>query len=588
MELKVKKIFGLDWGLTQRLLLYVRKHVLLLVMGLGFLLLSDILSVLHPYLFKMGIDNYVMKNNLPGLRKITLIMAIVFLFLFLSQYLFNYLTQYLGQKLLYTIRMDLFKKVLVLGNDYFDRTPSGKILTNLTNDVEAIREFISNGIVTILGDSLKILFIVAMMFFIHVKLALISFITIPLFILATALFRRSIRTGFRMVRKANAEINTDFVESLNGIKEIKIFDYRDRAAENFDQKNKKYLNAYLKIVRTYALYFPSIELVANISMILILFTAHFYIGISFKVGVIFSFFAYLNMFFRPLRELAEKFNMFQSAMAAAERIFRLLDEPVSIINNPKAKSIPNKLQGKIEFQNVYFSYDGKKDVLHDVNFIIKPKQKVAFVGRTGSGKTTITKLIARLYDIHKGKIFLDDVPIRDYDLYDLRKNIAVIPQEPMIFSGNVIENIRLFETDITREEVERAAREVHAHEFIMKLPKGYETDLLEGGKMLSTGQKQLISMARAFLKQPYIVILDEATANIDSETEKLLEKGLQRLMLDRTSIIIAHRLASIQYVDVIYVLKEGRIVEIGNHDELIKKGGIYYKLYQTQSLLQEI
>jgi ABC-type multidrug transport system fused ATPase/permease subunit len=587
MARKVKKIFGLDWHLTRRLLVYIKKYIGLLLGGLFFLLLSDFLNVYYPYLFKVGIDEHVMKGDIPGLQKITVFLGIVFLGMFVAQYLFNYLVQYLGQKLLFVLRMDLFDKVLSLSNDFYDKTPTGRVLTNLTNDVEAIREFISNGIVTILGDLLKIGFIIGAMFIIDSTLAMISFITIPLFILATFLFRKSIRSGFRQVRKANAEINTEFVESINGIREIRLFNYRDKARQNFDGKNKKYLHAYLKIVRSYALYFPTIEMVSNISMILILFSVHYFQSVQLQVGVIFSFFTYLNMFFRPLRELAEKFNMFQSAMAAAERIFSLLDEPVTVRNPENGMKISG-FKGDIVFDHITFSYDSRKKVLDDIYFHIAPREKVAFVGRTGSGKSTIIKLMARLYDVTSGEIRIDGKDIREYDLFDLRREIAIIPQEPMIFAGSVLENIRLHNVQISRDEVIEAAKSVHAHEFILRLPQGYDTPLLEGGKMISTGQKQLISLARAFLKNPSIVILDEATANIDSETEKLLEEGLKELMKEKTTIIIAHRLSTIQYVDRIFVFKEGKIVEQGSHQELLEMGNVYYRLYQTQTILQEL
>ncbi|GAB4184744.1 MAG: ABC transporter ATP-binding protein [Calditrichia bacterium] len=579
---------GLDWNLTKRLFPYIKRHKMLLIISLFFLILSDLLSVVHPYLFKLGIDNYVVKGDFEGLKRVTVILGAAFILMFASNFLFHYMVQYLGQKLLFSMRMDLFRKALSLSNDYFDKTPTGKVLTNITNDVEAIREFISNGVVTILGDTLKIAFIISAMFFINVKLAFFTFITIPLFLLATFFFRRSIRTGFRGVRKANSEINSEFVETINGIREIRLYNYQQNARERFNEKNSRYLRSYMKIVKTYAIYFPTIETVSTFSMIVILIAAHFLIGISLQVGVIFSFFAYLSMFFRPLRELAEQFNMFQSAMAAAERIFRLKDEPVSITNKSGARKIDSRLRGEVEFRNVTFSYDQEKTVLKNISFRLPEGETLALVGRTGSGKSTIIKLISRLYDIQEGSILVDGMDIRDLDIHDLRKQIAVIQQEPMVFSGNVYENIGLYDPAITKEQIEHAAKKVHAHEFIERLPQGYETPLLEGGKILSAGQKQLISLARAFLKDPAIVILDEATANIDSETEKLLEIGLKELFSGRSGIIIAHRLATIQNVKQILVLREGEIVESGNHEELLKLGKVYYKLYQTQSLLQEI
>lgn len=588
MGIKSGKIMGLDWYLTKRLLVYVRRHSLLLFSGLFFLILADILSVLHPYLFKLGVDEAIMKNNQSLLIKYTLILGMTFLLAFVSNYLFNYLVQYLGQKLLFALRFDLYQKTLSLPSSYFDRNPSGRILTNITNDVESIREFIADGIVSILGDLLKLVFILSAMLFIDHRLALISFATIPLFVLATSVFRRSIRSGFRQVRKSNAEINSEFVESINGIKEIRLFMYTEMAKKRFTARNKKYLQAYMKIVKSYALYFPTIETVSNVSMVLIMIYSHFYLGHRLQVGVIFSFFTYLNMFFRPLRELAENFNMFQTAMAAAERIFKLMDEPISITSPTDPIPIKGRLRGKVEFRNVHFSYDGEKWILQNIDFTIQAGEKVALVGKTGSGKSTIIKLLSRLYDVQQGNILLDGVDIRRFDLTDLRRQIAVIPQEPMIFSGNVIENIRLYDPAVSEEEVIRAAKAVHVDEFIRKLENGYQTDLKEGGKILSVGQKQLISLARAFVKNPSIIILDEATANIDSETEKLLEEGLKELLNGRTGIVIAHRLSTIQSVDRIIVIHNGSIVEMGTHQELVELGGHYAKLYETQKLLLEL
>ncbi|MBN2432596.1 MAG: ABC transporter ATP-binding protein [Acidobacteria bacterium] len=575
----------LDINLLRRLLRYVRRHLMLAVVVLVFMLGFNLLSVLQPYLIKVGIDEHVANQDLNGLQHIVLLLGGILLGAFVCQFLFSVLVQWLGQKLLFDLRLDLLQKVLDLSSDYFDRTAVGKILTNVTNDVEAIREFISEGIVTVIAELLKVVIISAAMFLLNYRLALLAFITIPLFVLATALFRRSIRTGFRGVRKANAEINTTLNETITGIREIKLFNVAGRAQQSFAGHNRHYLSAYLRTVHSYALYFPILTLVSNLSMMIILFYGHYALGMTVKVGEIFAFFAYINMFFMPLRQLAEKFNMFQSAMAAAERVFRLLDEPVSIRNQPAAVTVSQLVNGEIEFRNVEFSYNPDSPILKDLSFRIRPGERVALVGHTGSGKTTIISLLNRLYDIQSGSILLDSQDIRRYDLHDLRHQIATVPQDVFLFTGKLGENISLFQPEISSQDIETAARQVHLDRFIRMLPLGYDQNVLEEGKLLSAGQKQLLSFARALVRRPAIIILDEATANVDSATEQLIEDAIQNLLKGRTAIIIAHRLSTIRAVDRILVLDHGRLVEEGNHETLMSRRGVYHDLYQMQAFL---
>jgi len=573
-----------DLKLLRRLLRYVRHHLLLAVVVLVFMLGFNFLSVLQPYLIKVGIDENVANQDLAGLQHTVLLLGGALLGAFICQFLFSVLVQWLGQKLLFDLRLDLLGKVLDLSSDYFDRTPVGKTLTNVTNDVEAIREFISEGIVTVIAELLKVLIISVAMFLLNYRLALLAFITIPLFVLATAVFRRSIRTGFRGVRKANAEINTTLNETITGIREIKLFNVAGRAQENFAAHNRHYLAAYLKTVHSYALYFPILTVVSNLSMMIILFYGHFAMGLTVKVGEIFAFFAYINMFFMPLRQLAEKFNMFQSAMAAAERVFRLLDEPVTIRSRQDA-AVSRPVKGEIEFRNVAFRYNPDSPVLQDLSFRIRPGERVALVGHTGSGKTTITSLLNRLYDIQSGSILLDGEDIRRYDLHDLRHQIATVPQDVFLFTGKLGENISLFQPGISRADIEEAARKVHLDRFIRLLPLGYDQNVLEEGKLLSAGQKQLLSFARALVRRPAIIILDEATANVDSATEQLIEDAIHTLLRGHTAIIIAHRLSTIRAVDRILVLDRGRLVEEGNHDTLMSRRGVYHDLYRMQAFL---
>jgi ABC-type multidrug transport system fused ATPase/permease subunit len=564
------------------------------IAALAALVLMDLLSVAQPYLVKIAIDTNVAARDLAGLGRTALMLGVVLAAGFIVQALFGIGIQYLGQRLVFDIRMDLFRKVLGLSNDYYDKTPVGKTLTNLSNDVEALREFIAEGIVSIAGDLLKVAFILAAMVFINPRLALITFITIPLFVGATLAFRTSIRSGYREVRTANGEINIALSETISGVREIHQFTWEKENREGFDRSNTRYLKAYLGIVNAYALFFPAIEVVVNASMILILLFSHFALGATLHVGEIFAFFAYVNMFFWPLRQLAEKFNLFQAAAAATERIFVLLDEKVTVVSptgpRPAAVTRPHasgdaRRSSEVVFDHVNFHYTEGSPILRDISIRIAPGEKVAVVGPTGSGKTTLISLLTRLYDVRSGRILLDGADLRDLPLGSLRRSVATVPQDVFLFTGTVAENISLYQPEVDLHTVEHAAREVHADHFIDKLPKRYAEEVLEEGKRLSEGQRQLLGLARAFARDPSVVILDEATSNIDSETEHLIEDGMHRLLEGRTAIIIAHRLSTIRTVDRILVLHHGKIVQEGSHEELAARDGLYRQLYEMQSLL---
>lgn len=575
----------LDWKMVKRLYPYVRNHSALLTLLFILMLGLNITGVLHPYLIKAGIDQNVATGDLKGLTRTCLILGAVLVSNFLFFVAFNYSIQYLGQRLLFDLRLDLFKKVLALSNDYFDVTAVGKTLTNVTNDVEAIRQFISEGIVTVLGDLLKLLLILFAMLIMNFRLALFAFITIPFFVLATLAFRTSIRSGYRGVRKANAEINTSLVETITGVKEINLFNHQEQSKHTFEGYNRHYLDAYLKVILSYALYFPIIEVVSNVSMIIILLYTHFVIGQTLELGVIFAFFSYINMFFKPLRQMAEKFNMFQSAMAAAERTFKLLDRKIMITNHPQPKPINGHFRGEITFDQVNFAYTPGTPVMKNVSFTIEPGEKVAIVGHTGSGKTTIINLLNRLYDVQEGAVLIDGVNIKEYNMKDLRNQIATVPQDVFLFTGTIAENISLHDPRIMRKDIEYAAQQVYAYRYIEKLPQQYDENILEEGKLLSVGQRQLLSFARAFVRNPSIVVLDEATSNIDSETESLIEAGVKNLLADKTAIIIAHRLSTIKSVDRILVIHKGELVEEGTHETLLQQGGLYKQLYEMQALM---
>ncbi len=577
-----------DWRLFKRLVPFILRYRLLIFSCLFLMLTTSVLNVVHPYLIKIGIDRDIASSELDGLYRTAGLLLLLMIIRLIFEVGYSYAVRYLGQRLLFDLRLDLFRHLIYLSNDYFDKTAVGRSLTFVTNDVESIRDFVSEGVLSVMGELLKIVFILSAMLLINYRLALLTFATIPLFLVATMIFRKGIRSGYRGVRKANAEINTILVESITGIREIIQFNYRGKSKTKFNAANENYLEAFLRVVHAYALYFPVLGIVSNLGMLIIVFFAHKSLGVSVQIGEIFAFFFYINMFFRPLRQLAERFNMFQGAMAAAERIFRFRDRQASITNSTSPQAPPEDAatNGQIVFDGVTFSYNEDNPVLKDISFTIHPGEKVALVGYTGSGKTTIISLVNRLYDVDSGSIRIDGIDCRNYDLQALRSHISTIPQDPFVFTGSIADNISMY-TPVGREEIIKAARQVYAHAFIEKLPGQYDENVLEEGKKLSTGQKQLLSFARTFVRDSKIVILDEATSNIDSETEQLIEAATANLLRGRTAIIIAHRLSTIRMVDRILVLNKGELVEEGSHAQLLEKKGIYSKLYRTQAILQE-
>jgi ATP-binding cassette subfamily B protein len=574
----------LDFKLLALLKPYFKEYRVLLIFSFALLLVADLLGVSLPLFIQHGIDVDIKNSDADGLSQTVFYYTVVLISSFLLRVSANYSIAYLGQKLLYSLRLRLFDKVLDLDHKYFDREPTGKTLTNVTNDVESVRQFISEGVVSVLSASTKVFFILIIMFYINPILAIVTLLCIPLFVMITLWFKRSIRDGFREVRQSNSDINTRMVESLNGHREIALFQNRDVSEQQFDKSNKKYLNAYQRIIHAYALYLPIIENISQLSTLVVLIIAHINMGSWVETGQVFAFFALINMFFRPLREIAEQFNTFQSAMAAMERIKKLLEEPVHIQNPKEPFANWRKNHFDLNFEHVHFEYKDNQPVLNDLNFALKSGETIALVGSTGAGKSTIIHLVNRLYDITRGKITINGESIQNYALSDLRHAIATIPQHVFLFTGSVADNIRMFNPDISDQDIQDAINSLDLNDFIQQLPDGLNTQVSEEGQTLSSGQKQLISFARAFVKHPSLLILDEATANIDSETEHQLEKALELLMKERSSIVIAHRLSTIQRADKILVLSQGKVEESGPHEQLIHQNGLYQKLYEMQAL----
>lgn len=583
-----------DILLFKRLFFYIRKRMGIIILILVTMLIGDILGVLPPYFLKKGLDESVSNNNLSDLYQNATYLTLALFGGFIFSVLFNYLSKYIGLWLTHDIRMDITKKIFKLNNRYFDKTPTGNILTYLTNDIEAIRQFISEGVVSIIGDLVQVIFILGMMIYINMQLAFFAIISVPLFIIATYLFRVSLRIGYQGIRKSSSIMNTILVEAINGIKEISLFNHIEKTIKDFEEGNKIYRNSFLKVVFAYSLYFPLIEMVSFVSMVAILFCAHLYIDIHVTTGEIFAFFFYINMFFRPLRHLAEQFNTFQAAMSGAERIFFFLDTPIDF-NDQKATIFDYRAKGVIDFKNVTFSYDadkhgkGKKNnqVIKNVSFHIKQGEKIAIVGSTGSGKSTLISLLNNLYPLDRGEIKIDGINIKEFSFKNLRENITTIPQNIFLFTGSFYDNIAL-QKDVSMDEVKEVSKKVYLDGYISKRKKKYAESVLEEGKSISTGQKQLLSFARAFIKNAAIVVLDEATSNVDSESEARVQDALYEIIKGKTTIIIAHRLSTIKQVDRILVLHHGKLVEQGSHSQLMKvKHGFYRDFYRIQSMQLE-
>jgi len=577
-----------DAKLMKRLLSYIKPYKNYVIFAILLNIVVAALGPIRPYLTKIAVDDYIANSDYNGLLIISLALFGSLLFQAVIQYFLTYFTQYLGQKTLFDLRTQIFNHIQKLALKFFDRTPIGRLVTRATNDVEALGELFSSGIVMVFSDIFIILWILAFMFFMDFSLSLATLSVLPVLIYGTFLFRRKARESYRDVRLHLARLNSYMQEHVTGMSVVQIFNKENDEFKKFSAINSDYRQVNIKSIFYYAVFYPTVELLSSIAIGLIIwYGGGEIIQGTLTIGVLFAFIQYTEMFFRPIRDLSEKYNIMQTAMASSERVFKLLDNQ-TVIRNPENPAKLENVHGKIEFKNVWFAYNNDEYVLKDISFSINPGERIAIVGHTGAGKTSIINILTRFYDINKGEILLDGVNIEKLDKRELRKYISMVLQDVFLFSGNIKSNINLSDDEIDDESVIEAARIVGADKFIADLPQKYGEEVKERGATLSVGQKQLISFARALAYNPKILILDEATSSIDTETELLIKEAIEKLMVGRTAIVIAHRLSTIQNADKIIVLHKGEIRETGNHQQLLAKKGIYYKLYQLQYKDQEI
>ena len=576
-----------DLQVARRLLRYLKPYVRLLAGALGLTLALNLLGVLQPKFTQYAIDWYILPRTTDGLMLLVgLYLASQFL-RFVFSYFQSILVNSVGQYTMFDIRKELYHKLQHQEVAYYDRNPVGRIMTRLTTDVDALNQLFTEGVTDLLGDLVMIAAIISVMLWTDPKLTLISLLTVPLLFAATTWFRRGARKGYDLVRTRIARINAFLQEHFAGAQTVQIFNAEEKSVSTFDRINDQYRRANLDTIFYYAVFFPLVDLIGAIGVALIIWYGGYRIMQNtpdhtvLTLGALVAFIQYSQMLFQPIRDISDKYNVLQGAVVSSHRIFKTLDQPIAVLT-PEQPHKAERARGRIEFQNVWFAYNDEDWVLKDVSFTVEPGQSIALVGHTGSGKTTITNLLMRFYDIQRGRILLDGVDLRDWDLKALRQNFAVVLQEVFLFSGTIEGNIRLGREDIVEERVRWAAQEVRADSFIRRLKGEYEAEVRERGAGLSVGQKQLISFARALAFDPAILILDEATSSIDTETEQLIQRAIERVMRDRTSIVVAHRLSTIQSADRIIVLHHGEIREQGTHQELLAERGLYWKLYKLQ------
>ncbi len=592
-----------DAHLMRRLMEYMRPYKWRVIFALTLTLAVTPLELAPPKLFQVAVDKYLVpaSHQILGLAEarhglvlISLIYLLVLIFDFLAQYVQIRIMQRVGQQTMYDMRREIFGHMQRLPMSYFDRNPVGRLVTRVTTDVDALNDLFAAGVVTMINDFFLLAVMVGVLLYINWRLALAALAVLPLILVVTLVFRKYVRDANRRIRTAIARINSFLQEYISGMSIVQIFNREYKAQEEFERRNRDNMLAWRDAILAFALFYPAVEILSVFAIALIFWVGGLRVfSNALTLGVLVAFMQYAQRFFRPIQDLSEKFNILQSAMAASERIFKLLDEPVTIASDPNAVPLKNP-RGEIEFRNVWFSYRHAAEpsdedwVLRDVSFRVEPGQTIAIVGHTGAGKTTLISLLLRFYDIQRGQILLDGTDIRFIELQDLRRQFGIVLQDPFLFSGTIETNIRLGTPGIDRQTVEHAVEEIGLGDFLESLPEGVGSSVNERGSTLSVGQRQLINFARALAHNPRFLILDEATSSVDTKTELQIREALDRLLAGRTALVIAHRLSTIQHADRILVFHKGRLREQGAHQELLAQRGIYYRLYQLQYKEQEL
>ena len=613
-----------DSRLMRRLLTYLRPYKLQTALSAAAILVKAGSDVIGPFLVKVAVDNYLDKTQAPkhtwisehlsadpttGISEIAGLYLGSLVLTFALEFLQTYLMQWTGQKIMFDLRREIFRHIQRMQPAFFDRNPVGKLVTRVTSDVDALNEMFTSGVLAIFEDVFVLLFIVLIMLRMSWPLALLTLAVLPAILYVTKVFRKHVRESYRRIRTAIARINSYMQEHVSGMQIVQLFNREQRAYDDFAAINRQHMDAFKDAILAYALYYPAVELLSSIAIALVIWRG----GASVlrgavTLGVLIAFMQYAQRFFRPIMDLSEKYNILQAAMAASERVFKLIDTAPEIVS--PALVVRGDGSGRIEFRNVWFTYQRLSDedqvaiqtipsaeladrsgiewILRDVSFVVEPNETAAIVGHTGAGKTTITALMMRFYDVQRGQILVDGVDVREQDLHALRRRFGVVLQDPFLFTGTVASNIRLGSAWIKDAAMERAAEDVNVADFIRTLPGGFAEPVTERGATLSTGQKQLISFARALAHAPGILILDEATSSVDTETELRVRAALERMITGRTSVLIAHRLSTIQRAETILVMHKGQLREQGSHQELLLERGLYWKLYQLQYRDQEM
>jgi ATP-binding cassette subfamily B protein len=599
-----------DARLMRRLLQYLRPYWRQVALAFVTIIVSAVASLIQPYLIKVAIDRYITQRQLAGLDGLAALYLTILVASFGAEYFQTWTLQLTGQRIMYDLRMAIYRHLQRLDLRYYDRNPVGRLMTRVTSDVDVLNDLFTSGVVTIFGDVFTLVGIMGVMLWMNWRLALVAFSVLPLIFFVTQWFRRNVRESYRTVRGLIARINAFLQENITGMMTVQLFRRERLNFARFDTIDREHRDANIDSIFYYAVFYPAIEVVSTLATSLIIwYGGGSVIQKTLTLGALVAFVQYSQRFFRPISDMSEKFNVMQSAMASSERIFKLLDEPVAIQSPARPRKRPAPALGHIRFEGVWFAYNaGEKRsatpgteekrttpdassvvessapewVLKDISFEVRPGERVGIVGATGSGKTTLINLLLRFYDVGRGRITIDGINIRELDLADVRGLFSLVLQDVHLFSGTVSDNIRLGNQAISDERVRSAARAVHAEPFIARMPAGYASAIAERGATLSVGQKQLLSFARALAFDPRVLVLDEATSSVDTDTELIIRDALQVLMADRTTIAIAHRLSTIQDMDKILVLHKGQLRESGTHQELLAQRGIYYKLFELQ------